>query len=313
MKATLNSWGRLTHRIGLHARGESSLGYIVILSPILAAFPSIALLAFALFIECLDFPFEAMFMYVTVSISFLLTIVNSMWWCVGTYRASMLRLSRNALMISAFCFFTSVFVGWHFAVDLTPAAIHFAVNEAPKNRPPRLTKEPLLKPWTVIAMPELKRFVAVGDVDYGSAAALRKVVLHHPEIRLLEVDSPGGYVSEMDALVDIVRKNRLDTVVINRCYSACTVVFLAGERRYVGSQARFGFHQSGFDGRNRDIEWSIPEYMASIFYRERGIEKSFFEKALNTSYYDLWRPDPLDVKRSGFATAWWSDRGDEYR
>lgn len=313
MESTFNSWGILTYRIGLHARGESSLGYIAILGPVLVAFPSIALLFLALLTDGIEFPSDAMFRHLTVSTALLLSILSSLWWCFGTYRASMLRLSRNAFIVPALLFAGSLFVGWHVAVDLTPFVLDFAVNGKPQNKFSRLTKESHLKPWTVIAMPELKRIIAVGEVNYGSAAALRRVVSEHPEIGLLEVDSPGGYVSEMNSLVDVVTKNRLDTVVINRCYSACTDVFLAGERRYVGHQAKFGFHQSGFDGRNRDIEWSTPEYMSSIFYRARGIEKSFFERALNTSYYDLWRPDPLDVKRSGFATAWWSDRGDEYR
>jgi hypothetical protein len=101
--------------------------------------------------------------------------------------------------------------------------------------------------------------------------------------------------------------------VRERCASACTDVFLAGEHRYVDVDAKFGFHQSGYKGRPRDTQWSIAEYMTSIDFRAKGLPEPFISKALNTSYYDLWRPDVLELKTSGFATAWWSERGPEYR
>jgi hypothetical protein len=124
----------------------------------------------------------------------------------------------------------------------------------------------------------------------------------------MEVESSGGYVREADQIVDLIRKHGLDTLVRGKCYSACTEIFLAGNKRYVGPQARFGFHQSGYEGRGKDTQWSITEYESSIFYRGKGVSQQFMDQALNTSYYDLWRPDVYDVKVSGFATNWWSER-----
>lgn len=316
MNEIVSSWGRVSERIRLHARGESSLGYIAIVSPALATFPLIVFVAFALLIEGFDIPFGAMGKYLTESIALLLCVLSSMWWCLGTYRASMARLSRNAFFTPALLFVASALTGWQIVMEVTPYVCDFVVNQRPVNsfaRAPRQGNEVKEKPWSVLAMAELNRIIATGEISFGSAEVLRKALIEHPELKLLEVDSRGGYVTEMEQLVALVREHHLDTLVINRCASACTDVFLAGERRYIGPNARFGFHQSGFKGRTKDTEWSIQEYMTSIYYRERRVEKSFVEKALNTSYYDLWRPDPLDVKRSGFATAWWSDRGDEYR
>jgi hypothetical protein len=160
----------------------------------------------------------------------------------------------------------------------------------------------------VTPLPEMRRFSVQGDVGWGSARALEAAIAAHPEIRLLEIESPGGLVHEASLIVELVKKHHLDTLVRGKCYSACTVIFLAGERRFVGPQARFGFHQAGFEGREHDLKWSICEYEVSILMREQGVSEHFMQRALNTSYYDLWRPPVSDVKASGFATHWWSAR-----
>jgi hypothetical protein len=169
------------------------------------------------------------------------------------------------------------------------------------------------QPWRVTAQPELRRIIAEGRIGHGSADALEKVVRQYPELRLVELNSKCGYVSEMNKLVVIVESNHIDTFFREKCASACTDIFLAGELRYVDQDARFGFHQFGYKDRPRDTEWSITEYMTSIDFRAKGLPEPFIRKALNTSYYDPWRADVLKLKASHFATAWWSERGPEYR
>jgi hypothetical protein len=167
--------------------------------------------------------------------------------------------------------------------------------------------------WTVLAIPEIKRLVATGDIGKGSAKALALAIAQHPELTLVEFESLGGLVHEEDLVIDLIRKHKMDTLVLGRCASACTGVFLAGNRRFVGPDARFGFHQSGYAGRPKDTEWSIVEYETSIFYRERGVKDDFAQQALATSYYALWKPHVDDVKASGFATEWWTQRPVQYR
>ncbi len=161
-------------------------------------------------------------------------------------------------------------------------------------------------------LPELKRFKVAGPISEGSAKILESSIVRHPEIRLVELESPGGFVREAELMVLLLREHQLDTLVQGKCYSACTEVFLAGKRRFVGTDASFGFHQSGYTGRPLDTQWSITEHESAIFYRERGVSREFSQIALNTSYYGLWRPHVYDVKISGFATHWWSERPHDY-
>jgi len=168
-------------------------------------------------------------------------------------------------------------------------------------------------PWKVALHWDNSRMVASGDIGFGSAKALKAALDANPKVRLLELDSLGGLVHEENLIIDLVRSQQLDTLVIVKCASACTGVFLAGNQRFISGNARLGFHQSGYEGRSKDTDWQIPEYEASIHFREKKIAQDFAEKALNTSYYEIWKPHPYDVKQSGFATAWWSERPQQYR
>lgn len=244
----------------------------------------------------------------------LLSILAAGWWCKGMLAMSMTMLSRGALCraFAVFCIACSascwVATGW--AVEW----IQYAHADWRKYKNSVAPAEPS---WTqhaldVLPIPELHRFVLSGDMGWGSADALERALTAHPEIHLLELESSGGLVYEKNKLVALVQRHRLDTLVRGMCYSACTSVFLAGERRFVGPDAKLGFHQSGYAGRPKNTTWDSPEYELAIFYRERGISDAFMHQALNTSYYNLWLPDALSAKRAGFATQWWSDRPKEY-
>ena len=62
--------------------------------------------------------------------------------------------------------------------------------------------------------------------------AVQRTLIEHPGIALVEVNSPGGQVSPAIAIADLIRKRGLDTLAEGRCYSACTLIFLAGQNAY---------------------------------------------------------------------------------
>jgi hypothetical protein len=241
-----------------------------------------------------------------------------LWWCVGAFRKSNHLLSESRMTIAALVYVSACWASWQFGLFFLPVASSSieALSDRIGEKHEYLAdiqESNTKQPWRVTAQPELRRIIAEGRIGHGSGEALDRVVRQYPELRLLELNSKGGYVSEMNKLVAIVEGNQLDTFVREKCASACTDVFLAGEHRYIDPNAKFGFHQAGYKGRPRDTEWSITEYMTAIDYRAKRLPEPFISKALNTSYYDLWRPDALELKAAGFATAWWSERGPEYR
>ena len=56
-------------------------------------------------------------------------------------------------------------------------------------------------PIKVVAHPTLRRFSVTGDIGTGSAGVLAKAIAKNSEIRLIELESPGGLVRETDLLV----------------------------------------------------------------------------------------------------------------
>ncbi|MBS7811327.1 hypothetical protein [Roseococcus pinisoli] len=61
---------------------------------------------------------------------------------------------------------------------------------------------------------------------------------------LVFLDSPGGIIQSGVAIGRLIRARGLQTVVPNRsiCFSACGLIWLAGEERWLGEGARVGFH-----------------------------------------------------------------------
>ena len=300
----------LRHRIRSHWHGEQDLvqafGYCLSL----VVMP-IGLSGIAAWLLQTAFPYSSRGTALFISnVGGLLTVLADFWWCAGVHAMSMRRLERNGMVRALLLFLVAGQGFWWVAGSWVPTLMESAREDWINVWHPLASESRSWsrKPLQVPPLPELHRFSVTGSVGWGSAKAVEAAITANPEIRLIEIESTGGYVREADLIVDMVRKYGLDTLVRGKCYSACTEIYLAGQRRYVGPQARFGFHQSGYEGRGHDTHWSITEHESSIFYRSKGVAQQFMEQALNTSYYDLWRPDVYDVKVSGFATNWFSDR-----
>ncbi|TBU82957.1 hypothetical protein [Phytopseudomonas dryadis] len=86
------------------------------------------------------------------------------------------------------------------------------------------------------------------------------------------------------------------------CFSACTLVFMAGSERLLGDQGRLGFHTAGLYASD-----APPSMMMTYLYRkaflEHGVSDTFLEKVLNTQHKDLWMPEPEELLREGIVTA----------
>jgi hypothetical protein len=242
-----------------------------------------------------------------------LSLLAVAWWCRGLFALSNQLLSGQRLYAGFFTFMLAFQLSWMLLTDWAPNYLQLVFDSAAARRPDvRQIEAWENRPMHLLAQPQLHRLVMSGDIGWGSAAALERALAEHPQTKVLELESYGGFVHESNLLVNLVQLHGLDTLVRGRCDSACTEVFLAGRDRYIGPQARFGFHQSGYQGRADDTQWSSAEYESSIFYRAQGVSADFTAQALNTSYYGLWRPQLLEVKRAHFATHWWSERPAEY-
>jgi len=91
--------------------------------------------------------------------------------------------------------------------------------------------------------------LAIGMIEPGAAAALRRFDLQHDErAEVLVLFSPGGAVQEALTMGDYIRARAMETLVPEGAYcaSACPLLLAAGERRRVARDAWIGLHQPYF-------------------------------------------------------------------
>lgn len=104
--------------------------------------------------------------------------------------------------------------------------------------------------FSTVALPDGKRIVlAKGPVTAGDAKALRDALQSADRDasgnKVLALDSPGGLILEAFAMVEVMDKERVSTIVQPgaSCASACAqILFLSGIHRSVEGSGRIGLH-----------------------------------------------------------------------
>jgi hypothetical protein len=184
------------------------------------------------------------------------------------------------------------------------------------------------------SLPEIMRFeingervvfnshVEIGDeyqgIGYIDARELRQILRDHPEITTLELNSDGGGIQAALEMAAVVADFGLNTVVTERCDSACTLVFLGGETRILERGGRLGFHSASW-GRdsmidyyeeNRESNGWLDEFaFASWVYEEgmrefnkqlefmisRGVDVQFIIRAAYVNFSDIWYPTRAEL------------------
>lgn len=160
------------------------------------------------------------------------------------------------------------------------------------------------RPANVYADPYLGRIVMKGAYDFGSAEALEAVANQSPKLTLVQLEGPGGFVTEGLRMRDFLLKRGMDTVVLNACSSACGLAFSAGRDRYLGPESKLGFHSSSGGGvRSNETNDSLAEY-----YRTRQVEETFIKKSFEPEPWEMWYPSHEELFKARFATQPWSER-----
>ncbi len=163
-------------------------------------------------------------------------------------------------------------------------------------------------PFLVYADPALGRIVASGDITPYSANLFEAVIRANPQYSVVQMESRGGFVVDADRMAALVRKRGLSTVSMEFCASACTDVFLAGKQRFLGPEARFGFHRSGYPGMPPDAPPSQSDMEHAVTLRSAGVAEDFIEHVSATPYHRIWRPTQAEMFAADYATLHWSER-----
>jgi hypothetical protein len=173
-------------------------------------------------------------------------------------------------------------------------------GEAAPRRPAPLHRVRLFHDGTVLALS--------GQFEFGTANEVRQVLKTAPRVRAIYFNSIGGRVGEARMLRSLIKRRALVTYAGSRCYSACTIAFLAGAERVVAPWAKLGFHRAR-------APFDIPAIAERINDEERqrliddGVDAWFAEKAYATPNTTMWSPTHDELRRAHVITrvATWSE------
>ena len=143
----------------------------------------------------------------------------------------------------------------------------------------------------------------VGPMDFGVAAAIAASLDGNPGIVTLDVNSPGGRLSEAGKLADIVLEKNLNTYVSTLCLGDCATVFAAGKNRWLSRAAVVALHRPGADVSDLEAETAKTK----AFLESRGIAAKFADRGLSSPRDAAWRPTHGELFGSGFATSYATD------
>jgi hypothetical protein len=156
--------------------------------------------------------------------------------------------------------------------------------------------------WSIKPAPMPGGLRLSGEFQHGVSDDLANVLARNPSIRRLELDSPGGYMSEGLAAAALVTKYSLSTSVRHRCASACALVFISGRERVLAPGAKLGFHRA------RGFFWddAFDDHRSNVrlidFVRSKGVKEDFARKAFAIPNADIWYPSVDELLASGVVT-----------
>ena len=154
---------------------------------------------------------------------------------------------------------------------------------------------------------------------------LSDYLFEHPEIKILKLTGPGGFMPAAREIASKIIEFDLNTVAYGECESACTTIFLAGNKRSLETSAKLGFHRQWVDKEQEKLYYNAMketkgwknefDYIAWIydvladnivkdieFMESRGVSIEFIIKALSIDSVDIWEPTREELWTAGVLT-----------
>ena len=141
-----------------------------------------------------------------------------------------------------------------------------------------------------------------GIISPGITRQLKKHFSLKPDISLITLNSPGGNIFEARGIAKLIQQNRLNTHVKENCFSSCTTVFIAGQKRTLAEEAKLGFHQYRINSKklfapNVNVKKELDKDIATFL--NQGVSQSFLNKAFSREHDDMWFPNHSELTAAG--------------
>ena len=128
-----------------------------------------------------------------------------------------------------------------------------------------------------------------GHLTINLAEAFTALINKHPDVNQISMTSPGGRIDTALQIASIISERKLNTVVVGKCSSACTIIFLSGKTRMFDIDATLGFHSPSVLGLS-DTEARVRSPELTDVYEAAGLSGAFISQALRTASTTMWYP-----------------------
>ena len=210
------------------------------------------------------------------------------WQITGTWRSLRTQLTSFGGVSDSCVIYLGLFVYlWLLLLGLLDLSKFVSVTPAEHGQRPQTQLR-------VLATDAGNQLEISGTLEFGLTRRVKLLLNEDPTIDQLMLNSTGGIISEARGVAKVVLQRQLTTHVEHECFSACTLIFIAGHNRTLGHQGQLGFHQYSVDASYR-TPWLDPLEQQAIDARsmqQQGIAIDFIERAYTEPHHSLWKPTP---------------------
>ena len=131
-----------------------------------------------------------------------------------------------------------------------------------------------------------------GPLGFGVSNKVESLLLSFPSVEGVVLDSEGGRIFEGRELNTLIDRYELDTYTLDGCYSACTLAFIAGEKRLLALGANLGFHRysSAMKSMESLAELGKEEALDKRLFQRQQVSEAFLSKMYVADADDMWFP-----------------------
>lgn len=142
-----------------------------------------------------------------------------------------------------------------------------------------------------------------GSMAFGLTDKVSQTLDMNSAVRVIHLNSVGGRVNEARKLRDLIASRGLTTYTASGCSSACTLAFVAGQKRLIARNAALGFHQYSFPG-IKGHEFRAEYEKDKQDWLGRGIANAFVNTAFTTPNSQMWRPSHRELFEARMITGY---------
>lgn len=219
------------------------------------------------------------------------------WQAVGTSRSADRFVKYTGNVLGVMCAYVTLFVAA--MMTLMQVADAYASKHEPVAYSTLYSSQLPTRSLPVVSKDGVMR--VDGNLDWELFGAFEQTLEENPGVKSVMLGSAGGYVFVARAMALQILERSLDTHIATHCYSACTVAFLAGERRTMARNAKLGFHQYKLESGSQPELISVADELERDrqFFAERGLSNEFVQQVFTAGHSELWIPDSDFLVKAG--------------